>query len=215
MLRINFLFYGCWLVLWAGGGVWCWDGMWGAGQREPWAKGGLAVLWCFLEQLPTVPTGWSQWAPDDHLGVLRRCGSCYKGLPAKGYSMHSWALTLNPTLRPLALNAASWNLNWPSESQVFWSPAHSRGWGGPGGKREGIHSPICWLILSFIHSWMHAFNSSFMYSFIHSSLHKFIYVFLYSFTLICSVIYLIVIHLWMHYWIINSHIHWHIYSFAY
>lgn len=39
MLRINFLFYGCWLVLWAGGGAGCWDGVWGVAQREPWAKG--------------------------------------------------------------------------------------------------------------------------------------------------------------------------------
>lgn len=72
---------------------WGWRGCWeGSGQRE---------LWGSLEQLPTVPTGWRPhgllfWCP-----VLRRRGSCYRHLPVR-YSVHSWTLTLNPTLRPLA-----------------------------------------------------------------------------------------------------------------
>lgn len=41
----------------------------GSSAKGTLGQRGLAVLCGPVEKLPTVPTGWSQWAPDDHLGV--------------------------------------------------------------------------------------------------------------------------------------------------
>lgn len=64
MLRINFLVFGCLLVLWASGGMGTdWVGVWGVSKGNTRQKETGNDL-----KLP-VPTCWSLWAPDDHLGV--------------------------------------------------------------------------------------------------------------------------------------------------
>ena len=97
MLRANFLFSGCLAGLcscleveWGAGR----EAVWGVGQRELWPEGDSLCL-----DAPGAATycstGWSQWPP--LCPGLRPCGSCSQGLPAKGYSMHSWALALSPS----------------------------------------------------------------------------------------------------------------------
>ena len=97
MLRANFLFSGCLAGLcscleveWGAGR----EAVWGVGQRELWPEGDCLcldapwsshLLFHWLEPVAPLCPG------------LRPCGSCSQGLPAKGYSMHSWALALSPS----------------------------------------------------------------------------------------------------------------------
>ena len=100
ILRTNFLFCGCRLVLLSGGGVGCWEGgSVGSRQRGLWPEGHCLyldgpwsshLLFYWLE-----PVAGASVSRSEDTSVSSWCGSCSKGLLAKWYSMHSWALALS------------------------------------------------------------------------------------------------------------------------